>query len=357
MRKAATLLVLLVTSSLISTTARAQAVIKVNDDVNIKFGILLQGWADWTQDPVTEGYAQNLFLRRARLLMGGQIAPKVSFFVDTDSPNLGRVVSGAKTTGGFILQDAIIEYKFADELILAGGLMLSPLSRNGQQSAGGHLTIDYGTYSFLASGPTQSVVGRDTGFVLKGYLLAKHLEYRVGAFQGQRDAASRNALRSTGRLQYEVLDTEQALFYPGTYLGKKKVLALGIGYDVQRDYFAYSGDVFFDHPVGPGAITAQAEFIHYDGGTTLTTLPKEDTFLGEVGYYITKAKVTPWLRYESKAFSAVAKQTGDEKRYQAGLSYFLRGQNFSIKAGYGRVEPNVGNSTNVFTVQLQAFYY
>ena len=35
--------------------APAQAVIKVNDDVNVKFGFLLQPQADWLQDGATQG--------------------------------------------------------------------------------------------------------------------------------------------------------------------------------------------------------------------------------------------------------------------------------------------------------------
>ena len=48
--------------------ANAQAIIKVNDTVNFRLGILLQGWADWNgqSDATgnTAGFQQNLFLRR-----------------------------------------------------------------------------------------------------------------------------------------------------------------------------------------------------------------------------------------------------------------------------------------------------
>jgi hypothetical protein len=355
---AAALVLVIIGSVLISAPARAQAIIKVGDTANIKFGILLQAWADWTQDPVTDVYAQNLFLRRARFLVAGQVAPDVTFFFQTDNPNLGRVVGGTKTTTGFIVQDAMLEWKIADAFMIDAGLILSPLSRNGQQSAASHLTIDYGTYSFLFSAPEQNVVGRDTGFMFKGYVVDKHLEYRIGAFQGQRDAGSHQSFRTTGRIQYNFLETEQALFYPGTYLGKKKILAVGLGFDNQKDYSAFSADVFFDHPVGPaGAITAQGEFIRYDGGTTFTTLPKENTYLFELGYYLPKAKLTPWLRFEAKNFSDSINEGKNEKRYQAGLSYFLAGHNYNIKAGYGRVDPKTGKASNVFTLQLQAFYF
>ena len=35
---------------LASGPASAQAIVKVNDDVNFRLGLLAQGWADWNQD-------------------------------------------------------------------------------------------------------------------------------------------------------------------------------------------------------------------------------------------------------------------------------------------------------------------
>jgi hypothetical protein len=192
-------------------------------------GVLLQPQADWTQD-ATGGYEQNLFLRRARVLLGGQLSRNVTFFLETDNANLGKVVGAAKEIStGFTLQDAFVEWKVADALIVDAGLMFIPLCRNCYESAGTLLPIDYGASSFLESAPTQSVVSRDTGFQAGGYLAHNRLEYRVGAFQGARDRQSRNAFRSAGHVQYAFLDTESGFFTIGTYLGKKKVLTVGGG--------------------------------------------------------------------------------------------------------------------------------
>ena len=221
----------------------AQAVIKVNDDVNFKFGLLLQGQADWTQNAVNESYAQNLFLRRARLIVGGQIAKNVTFFFETDSPNLGKVVGGTKVTTGMIVQDAFVSWKLSDAFTLDGGLILTGIAHNSLQSAASLVSIDYGPHSFLFSGPEQNVVGRDTGFQVRGYPAKKKLEYRVGIWQGNRDAASRNALRTTARLQYNFLEADTGFFYTGSSLGKKKIFAIGGGVDVQKDYKSYALDV------------------------------------------------------------------------------------------------------------------
>ena len=148
----------------------------------------------------------------------------------------------------------------------------------------------------LESGPTQSVVSRDTGFQARGYLAHNRLEYRVGAFQGARETTSRNSFRSAGHLQYAFLDPESGFFTTGTYLGKKKVLTIGGGYDVQSDYKAFAADAFFDRPIGAaGAVTLQADLIHYDGGETFN-LPKQNDLLVEGGYLFTRARVMPWVK-------------------------------------------------------------
>ena len=65
----------------------------------------------------------------------------------------------------------------------------------------------------------------------------------------------------------------------------------------------------------------------------------------------------PWVKVEGQKFSHDADSSKDLSRYQVGLSYFYLGQNTNVKVGYGRVDPKVGRSTNLFTVQFQIFYF
>jgi hypothetical protein len=183
-RRAGVCALIAVVLAVAAEVVHAQASIRVGDDVNIRFGTLLQGWGDWTQDPVSEGYAQNLYLRRVRLLVGGQVARNITFFIETDNPNLGRAPKNLGT--GFIVQDALAEVKFSDPLTISAGLMFVPFCRNCIQSAATLLSLDYSTFSFLATPVTQSSVGRDIGFQAKGYFNGNRIEYRVGAFQGFR---------------------------------------------------------------------------------------------------------------------------------------------------------------------------
>ena len=105
--------------ALAAPRANAQAVIKVNDDVNFKFGFLLQPQADWSENAANGSTSQNLFVRRVRVLVGGQLAKNVTFFFETDSPNYGKVVGGVKTGSGMLVQDAFVSWKLAAQLKLA----------------------------------------------------------------------------------------------------------------------------------------------------------------------------------------------------------------------------------------------
>jgi hypothetical protein len=336
--------------------ASAQIVIKGDDDVSFKLGVLGQFQADTISNPDPESNTNNLFARRLRLLFGGQVSKNVSFFVETDAPNLGKTVAGVKDIQPPVLvQDAYVEVRFTDAFMLDAGLMFIPFSRNGLQSAGTLLPIDYGAYTFSDSAPTQSTTGRDTGFQARGYFAGNRLEYRIGAFQGVRDAGSDNAFRYAGRVQYNALDTESGFFYTGTYLGKKKVLAVGAAFDVQQNFHGYDADAFFDHPLGPGAVTAQFDYNHYDGGTTLTTLPKQNDVLIEAGYLIRQLKLTPVVQIAHRDIADLSQ--GDETRVAAGANYWWAGHNVNVKGLYTRVAPTGLARLNEFTVQLQVFLY
>jgi hypothetical protein len=337
--------------------AVAQVQIKVNDDVNFRFGVLGQFQGEWVEDPVEDDTQQNLFLRRIRLLFGGQVAKNVTFFVETDAPNLGKTVNGNKNISpDLVVQDAYAEVKFHNAFALDVGLMFVPFSRNSVQSAATLLPIDYGAYTFATSGPTQSTIGRDTGVQAKGYFLENRLEYRLGAFQGARDSRSHRAFRYTGRVQVQLLDPEpQGFFYAGTYLGARRVAAIGAAFDAQDEYNAFNVDGFLDYPIGPGAITAQAAYQRLDGDTTFLTLPEQDIVLLELGYFIRQYKISPVFQYTSRGIAGT--DVGDETRWSIGVNYWWAGHNTNVKAAWGRIDPRFGADQNQFVVQLQFFYY
>lgn len=340
-----------------ASAGRAQAVITVNDAVNFKLGVLGQFQADWLGDPENDDTTQNLFVRRLRLLFGGQVAKHVTFFVETDAPNLGKSLPGGKNISpGIIVQDAYGEFNLHDAFTLDAGLMFVPFSRNSIQSAASLLPIDYGAFTFAQTGATESSVGRDTGFQARGYVLGKRLEYRLAAFQGARDARSHGSFRYAGRVQYEFLESEgTGFFYTGTYLGAKKVAAVAAAFDAQSDYRAYDADAFIDYPSGPGAITVQAAFNRFDGGATFAALPRQNVAFVEAGYLLRALKLTPVFQFTRR--DIVDTSTGDETRWSLGANYWWASHNANVKVAFGRIRPSGLSAQHEFTVQLQLFYF
>jgi hypothetical protein len=349
---------------LLPTISYGQAVIKVNDNINFRIGTLIQAWADAAQNTATSGYAKNLFLRRMRIIITGQLSPTVSFFFQTDNPNLGKAPKALGS--GFLTQDAYLEWKpRSSAFMLDAGLMLPPFCRDCLGSAAGLLSLDYNSWSFLASGPTQSSVGRDTGFQAKGFLANSHFEYRAALLQGLRVPATatqsiaRNGFRITARGQYNVWDTENSYVYPEAYLGNKKILAIGGGLDHQQNFKAYSADAQLSLPIGvaKNAFNGILTLYSFDGGTTFVAIPKQTDAALQLGYYYAPMKLMPFFRYERQSFKASASKPNDNNRDQLGVGWYPNGNNFNIKGVFTRVAPKVGRKANQFTVQMQYFYF
>lgn len=356
-RLARRLIVALALSTAAVRPVGAQVEIYASDDVNLKLGILGQFQADTLTDPPTDANIKNLFVRRLRLMFGGQVAKNVTFFVETDAPNLGKTVPPAAKNiqPGVIIQDAYGELKASEAFAIDAGLMFVPFSHNSLQSAATLLPIDYGAYTFTQSGPTQSSTGRDAGFQARGYLMSDHLEYRAGVFQGVRDARSHNDFRYVARIQYNFFDTDTGFFYTGTSIGKKKFISIGGAIDAQQHYRAYDADAFVDLPVRKNAFTSQFDYNHFDGDVTLPSLRKQHDYLLEIGYLISELKLTPVIQLSNR--SMVDTDIGDEKHWSVGLNYWWAGHNANIKGAYSRINPTGLAGQNEVTIQLQLFYF
>lgn len=380
--------------ALLPDPARAQVVVKVNDTVNFRLGFQLQGWAEWLQDPISEGYQQTLFIRRVRFIAAGNVAKDVSFFFQTDNPNMGRTTgTTAKAINtGLLVQDVFGEWKvFSNDMfILDVGKMLMPFTRNSLQQTSSHLALDGGTFTFLQSAAEQGDAGRDVGFQVKSYLAGDHLEFRGGVFDGFRapantgGAGSRNSPRFVGRLVYNFWDTEKGYVPVGTNLGRKKILAIGGGVDTQGSYNAYGADFMIDLPFGPSnpatgadALTAHVDYIHYDGGCGLNatgtahvtncllpTLLKQEELFTDLGYYFQAIKLQPFIRFEWDGFVEKIDHSKSSRRYMGGFNYYVANQNLKLTGAFERIVPNVvgaatwkTKNTNHIVLQAQFYYY
>ncbi len=353
-------LAIAVAAVLAAMPAAAQITIKA-EDATFNFGVQGQFWADWTQDSTAgvQGYQQNLYLRRARVIVGGDVGSDIDFFLETDSPNLGKTPKTATT--GFMLQDVFLEWKARKYLNVDAGLMVVPFARNAMQSTVSYYTIDLSSLTTVNNSATQSAALRDLGLQGRGFLLEDHLLYRVGVFQGERDANARDSLRAAGYLQYDFFGTEKGYFFTGTALGKKKILAIDVGGDKQGGYRGLSANVASDTPVNGGdEIGAQFQFLHYDGRQKFTSIADQNDWFVEGAYYVHRAKTQPFVKFESQDFVKAALGASDIHRAATGVNYYIRGQNLKWTLQYDRLLPQNGSPlkpSNEFTIQIQVYYF
>lgn len=296
-------------------SAKAAAVpVFVDEEKGIAFnvGALIQPWLQITAPGEEDGGSAgigspdgspnfDLFLRRARILVFGNVTKELSFFLETDQPNFGK--NGDYTTPPFFVQDAFLTYAFMPEFKVDVGLMLLPLSHHTIEGASGLHSLDY--HGVTVRLPASKVF-RDTGVQFRGVLLNDKLAYRLGIFEGARyvppavpavppavdpDPVNPSGLpRITGQLRFNVLGAENDFFLKGIYFSPTPIVSVGVGVDYQGDavlagtppeptnHLGVSGDVFAEIPFSEvDELILKANVFNYgegapglpEGGTTL----------------------------------------------------------------------------------------
>lgn len=344
---------------------------------HLKLGFLFQPQFQALGDVARDSYAMNLYLRRMRLMAGGNLHGIVDFTFYTDFANLFRANPptdpaappsdrSIKATPGMNIQGAFVSLRpFGDVFKVDAGYMLPPLSHNALQSAGTLYSWDYFSSSFLHSnafGSSADPVGRDTGVQLRGLVLDNHLEYRVGLFQGLRDGqtatevGSNNMFRLAGRVQINVFEPETGFYYAGSYLGTKTILSIGGSFDIQDDYKYYAADVFADLPVGPGVATAQVNFAHWDGGDFIPALINQSAVMAEAGFHFTGVKLGPIVRFERLTTDPAG--VPDQTRWSAGVAYWPYGHTMNLKAFFSQLTvEDADHAANQLNLQWQVYVF
>lgn len=338
--------------------AEAQWQITSKDEKQtLKFGILVQPQYEALETVTADHYSQNIFLRRLRLIFGGKISDRWSFFVETDSPNIGKGTgtSGTKNEPSMYIQDMYITYKPNDNFMVDFGMMLLATSYNHNQSAAQLLGLDYGPYTFGTSSLMQEKVGRDYGVEVRGYPFKKKFEYRAGIYQGYRGTDSANPFRYIARVAWWPWEAPTGYFYPGTLQGTKKIMSIGAFYDAQKDADSYGADVFGEFPIGKNAITFQADYVTYDGGTYIPAIRKQADIFGELGFLIGAIHLTPYVQYADQNFDDDLYD--DESRWQVGAAYWIANHNLNLKLAYTKISKDNFPDRNQFQLQFQLFQF
>src|SRR5262245_20868839 len=220
--------------------------IKLAEYTWFRFGAQVQAWFKAAQDRILQSdgsdgqWALDFYCRRCRFFTTGSIVKDVYFNILFESANVGKGANdGTKGTAVPQILDAYGQVKFADWFWLSGGSILMPLTRNGLQPTTTYVSIDVANISTTPVLQGNSNVLRDLGIQANGFFLANHLEYRLGLFQGTRQAAtatqtgSHNGPRFVAMVSANLWDPETGYVNGGHYYGTRKVLGVMANFDTQ----------------------------------------------------------------------------------------------------------------------------
>jgi hypothetical protein len=310
-------------------------------------------------------WGKDFFIRRSRILIGGNICKNISFFMETDQAKYGSGGAGGWSSA-FFVQDAFMTFNIWKRMFMVdAGMIIVPFTRHLVQSAVSLNTVDY--HGSLARYP-ETKVWRDMGVQFRGYLVNDKLQYRVGVFNGVEGKKVGTLLangkpdptaganpddmpRFTGRVMYNIMGKETGFYYGGMHFAKEPIISVGLAFDMQPDvtrddkgelapYMAYGGDLYVDYPIGPGELVAQANVAIYDNGHKA-----EHTgmgLFGEVGYrYQQVSLVGAFDMFTSDHENEAGKADKDFQQIQAGVNFWIKKHNANIKAAFTMTKEGV----------------
>ena len=384
----------LLASLVIAAPAWAGAELKINDESSINLGFRAQAFAKFIESDLDgdgnfEDYT-DFQVRRARIRLLGKVNKNISAFLQTEFGD-----DSAGNGGDVRMIDAFVRVNYNPWAQIYAGLNMAPSSRQSTTSSGGLMAIgrpgnntknltwgtrSLGRFSTATISDTASSLNglatnsvRDMGVTLFGsgsLSDTSHLKYYLGFYDGiQVSGNSDRNLRMTARAQLNLFDAEAGYYNTSTYLGKKKTLAFGVSYDVQDevqvataggygDYAYYSVDAFAEWPMGEGTLTAEAAFsdLDLDGANANALRSEGDGFYVQAGYF--QNNWQPWIEYENWDSKATSGQ-GDYDAYRVGISYFFKGHNANVKAGFETVNSDInfsGTSEDSITSFIIGFF-
>lgn len=335
--------------------------------------------------------------RRQRFAIMGAYGENFSLYVNTDYSEDNDITSFSVTDGGgadddnFRVIDAVFRFKVNDEFNVWAGKFKYSLTRENLEACEKPLTLDR---SVLIHGPWDTYsISRDEGFAAWGNLFDDKFQYRFNVMEGRSDASKspESAFRYGARFHLTLLDPEKKHGYKGTYLGKKKILTIGAGYQFENDvafedttaetgsidFSAWTADLYFEYPLeNLGTFTFSTAYVDYDFDDAITKsvnydlqtvgpYGEKDGYYAKVGYMLPSIPLQFFARYEDWSLAEYGTAPfnipdEDITWYGAGLHYYFRGQNLKLSLEYNTTDFDQENANvedfNTITTQLQVIF-
>ncbi len=326
--------------------------------------------------PDNEDTTNTMGFRRNRLAFIGAWGDMYGIYVQTDyfeQSALGTLGENSPSFGpgddNFSLIDAQVRIKFNEMARIRLGKFKANHTRENLEDCYAPLSLDRSR--FLQE---PYVISRDTGISLWGNLISDKVQYKLDILEGKpanTDDLESN-FRYSGRIHVALLDPESGYGYKGTYLGKKKVLTIGAGFQHEpevvyldavnnsqgvttggtgaEDYNAYTVDLFTELPVvGIGTFTLSGAYMDFDFGDRPSDLDHDSNASGQTGerdgYYVKAGYMLPGLplqffgRMENWTFAELNGVQDHELDWLGvGFNYFIDGQANKLTLEYSDVE-------------------
>jgi hypothetical protein len=348
--------------------------------------------------------AYDLFVRRTRLLVNGDVGPHFSYLLQVDNPSFGKF---GNFTGRAIVQDAWVGWAptgitGGTVVYIDAGILLIPISHHLLTSTTNFVTADVQTDAFRFPGAAFPAL-RDTGVQLRGWLLNKKIGFRGGVYEGYtpaaqtlggspantNTAAGTNCAPATpgscitpkrnpmlgGFVNLDIIGSEDGGWLYAAYRwSKDPVLSVGFGGNYQSlatrnvfgslaDVQVYSGDVYLNLPMSEAAelVAEGTAYINSNGtGTANTGLGLS----GNVGYRF--GPIAPYVAFDyfssrdcdtslsaaqqlicfGKPGTLGTNHAADSRNFKAGLNFF-----FNKNLNHLNIEFQVNHGTSAYGPQ------
>jgi hypothetical protein len=358
--------------------AQAGPIIKITDEswLMINYEMQLYGqWRDVGSGPDKSDDTTDIFFRRNRLSLRGQVTDTYGFTFAIQQQGDKRIqdITVSDIPGNnFDVLDAYLNADFTDFFRIRAGLTKDPMVRESNEGCFFPLSLDRSLFVYT----DLPRLNRDYGVVIWGNLVDAKVQYRLAAMKGNDSGDDpKSRLRYTARVHVSLLDPESSLVYRGTYIGEKKVLTFGAGYQFEadavygnlaaqtldKDYQAWTFDGFFEYPTSAGTFTLSAAYLKSDFDGAYKGPDPDSRSVGENGEkngwyvkagYLLPNKIGPgqvqlFGRYEEWKFAELSGIFDQKiKWWGVGANYLIKGQDLRVTLQYSRTDYGTQDPTN-----------
>ncbi|MEO1049759.1 MAG: porin [Bacteroidota bacterium] len=383
----------------------------INEDVYVRFIIWHQQWLQSNNLQDDSDFQLTSFARRSRMLAYAQISPRFLILthigLNNQTPANLTSLGNNGNSSQFFLHDAWTEFKVSnnDALYIGTGLHYwKGLTRLASASTLNFMTLDQARpFTHWHSLGVTDQFARHMGVYAKGRL--GQFDYRFAVNNplnpanalgqgGNFGAGFPNAEVSgityngsavvdedggptgntivEGYFRYNLFDTESIKlpYQVGTYFGNKKVLGFGLGFfshangafnNISQEHenvFHFAADVFYDAPLGNGALNAYASFINFDYGDNYVSrwAGTGSNIYAHAGYLFPSLNIMPYVAFQSGSYEALEDNVTS---FDFGVNYYVNGHNAKITLEYHNIRNDFRDALggDVSRIRLQTHIF